>query len=293
MLVASFLEYLRLERNYSEHTVLGYATDLRRFEDFVKNSDEGITWESVDADIIRNWVVSLMDAGEKPTSVNRRLSALRSFYKFLLKKGAVDANPVAKVTGPKKPKRLPMFVRESEVDHLLDDFRFEQNYKGHRDRLIIMILYMTGLRASELSGLDVSDVDFFNSQLKVLGKRNKHRIVPFDKELRVALEDYLKIRECCCGDSIPALLLNGKGERMSRTMITAVVKKRLSMVSTSEKRSAHVLRHTFATSMLNHEADLESIRQLLGHESLVTTEVYTHTTFEELKKIYKNAHPRA
>ncbi|MBR6287577.1 MAG: tyrosine recombinase XerC [Bacteroidaceae bacterium] len=293
MLVTSFLEYLRLERNYSEQTVQGYYADLTKFGSFVKNSAEGVSWEKVDTDIIRNWVVSLMDEGEKPTSVNRRLSAVRSFYRYLLKRGVIGVNPASKVLGPKKPKRLPMFVRESEVDKLLDDVSFEQNYKGHRDKLIIMILYMTGLRASELAGLNVSDIDFSSSQLKVLGKRNKQRIVPFDRELEVAIKDFLRLRESFCGDSNPALLLNNRGGRMLRTSITNVVKKWLSAVSTSEKRSAHVLRHTFATSMLNHDADLESIRQLLGHESLATTEIYTHTTFEELKKIYKNAHPRA
>ena len=290
----SFLNYLRYERNYSEETVKAYEEDLRQFEMFGEEVVGAVTPSKVDAELVREWIVSLMDKGYASSSINRKLSSLRSFFKFLLRKGEVDADPLRKVTGPKKKKALPVFLKEGEMDKLLDDVDFGEGFEGCRDHLIIEMFYATGIRLSELIGLDDSDVDFSASVVKVTGKRNKQRLIPFGEELKLAMADYLRLRN----EAVPvreedAFFVRKTGERMYRGMVECIVKRNLSKVTTVKKRSPHVLRHTFATAMLNHDAELGAIKELLGHESLATTEIYTHTTFEELKKVYNQAHPRA
>ncbi len=290
----SFLNYLRYERNYSEETVKAYEEDLRQFEMFGEEVVGAVTPSKVDAELVREWIVSLMDKGYASSSINRKLSSLRSFFKFLLRKGEVDADPLRKVTGPKKKKTLPVFLKEGEMDKLLDDVDFGEGFEGCRDHLIIEMFYATGIRLSELIGLNDSDVDFSASVVKVTGKRNKQRLIPFGEELKLAMVDYLRLRN----ESVPvredeAFFVRKTGERMYRSMVECIVKRNLSKVTTIKKRSPHVLRHTFATAMLNHDAELGAIKELLGHESLATTEIYTHTTFEELKKVYNQAHPRA
>ena len=290
----SFLNYLRYERNYSEETVKAYEEDLRQFEKFGEETIGVLTLPKIDAELVREWIVSLMDEGYASTSINRKLSSLRSFFKFLLRKGEVDADPLRKVTGPKKKKTLPVFLKEGEMDKLLDDVDFGEGFEGCRDHLIIEMFYATGIRLSELIGLNDSDVDFSASVVKVTGKRNKQRLIPFGEELKLAMADYLRLRN----ESVPvredeAFFVRKTGERMYRSMVECIVKRNLSKVTTIKKRSPHVLRHTFATAMLNHDAELGAIKELLGHESLATTEIYTHTTFEELKKVYNQAHPRA
>ncbi len=290
----SFLNYLRYERNYSEETVKAYEEDLRQFEMFGEEVVGAVTPSKVDAELVREWIVSLMDKGYASSSINRKLSSLRSFFKFLLRKGEVDADPLRKVTGPKKKKTLPVFLKEGEMDKLLDDVDFGEGFEGCRDHLIIEMFYATGIRLSELIGLNDSDVDFSASVVKVTGKRNKQRLIPFGEELKLAMADYLRLRN----ESVPvredeAFFVRKTGERMYRSMVECIVKRNLSKVTTIKKRSPHVLRHTFATAMLNHDAELGAIKELLGHESLATTEIYTHTTFEELKKVYNQAHPRA
>lgn len=293
LLTDSFLDYLRYERNYSDDTVKAYGEDIRQFQEF---GGEGVGLQSppeVVVDVVREWMIHLMNLGYATTSVNRKLSSLRSYYKYLLRKGEVKVDPLRKITGPKNKKNLPVFVKESEMNRLLDDEDFGEGFEGCRDHLVIAMFYATGMRLSELIGLDDGDVDFAASVIKVTGKRNKQRLIPFGEELRAEMEAYVKQRD----ESVPvrsgAFFVRKTGERLYPNIVRKIVTRNLSKVVTVKKRSPHVLRHTFATSMLNHEAELGAIKELLGHESLATTEIYTHTTFEELKKVYNQAHPRA
>lgn len=292
-LTDSFLDYLQYERNYSEETIKSYREDLRQFEEFAREEIGDSAPSEVKAELVREWIVSLMDRGYTSTSINRKLSSLRSFYKFLLRKGEVAVNPLQKITGPKNKKPLPAFLRESDMDRLLDEVDFGEGFKGCRDHMIIEMFYATGVRLSELIGLDNKDVDFSSSLIKVTGKRNKQRLIPFGEELKIAMTEYVDVRNEAVPVRTDAFFVRENGERLSRSIVESLVKRNLSKVVTLKKRSPHVLRHTFATTMLNHDAELGAIKELLGHESLATTEVYTHTTFEELKKVYNLAHPRA
>lgn len=297
MWIQSFIDYLRFEKNYSERTIKVYQADLKAFKQFYETLDKELNWSNLDKDVIRQWVVSMMEDGNIASSVNRRLSSLRSFYKFLLQRKMVECDPAHMVTGPQKEKPLPTYLRESEMNRLLDDVQFEKNYAGTRDYMILLMFYSTGIRVSELTNLDVSDVDMTQKQIKVLGKRNKERVIPFGSEMEARLRQYLKERQEMLesrGLSAKALFLNERTcQQMTSWKVGSRVKYYLSMVTTQKKRSPHVLRHTFATSMLNHYADLQSVKELLGHERLSTTEIYTHTSFEELKELYNKAHPRA
>ncbi len=294
MLVKEFLDYLRSERNCSARAVGEYGDDLQKFESFFKNLDATLTWETVDSDVIRDWMESMMDKGNIATSVNRRLSAVRSFYRFALSRGLVAADPSHGVKGPKKEKPLPQFVREADMDALLDESMWDmRKYEDVRARTIILMIYETGVRISELLGLDDAAVDLAACQLKVTGKRDKQRVIPFGGELRASLEAYMSLRDASVEKKSPALLLSADGTRMAYHTARREVKKHLSRVCTLKKRSPHVLRHTFATAMLNNGAGIESVKKLLGHSRLTTTEIYTHTTFEQLKKVYESAHPRA
>ena len=288
-----FLNYLRYERNRSELTVCRYEQSLRDFESYFKSRDGQLSWESVDSDIIRDWMESMMDKGDMASTVNSSLSAVRSFFRFALSRGLVTHDPSCVVKGPKKQKPLPQFVREEEMNRLLDTPQmWEEGFAGLRARTIIIMFYETGIRLAELIGLDVTDVDFAAHQIKVTGKRNKQRIIPFGAELEAVLREYITQRN----DQLQvdqALVLSDKGKRMTRSQVEKIVKRHLSLTTTLKKRTPHVLRHSFATAMLNNGAGLEDVRLLLGHESVATTQIYTHTTFEQLKKIYENAHPRA
>jgi integrase/recombinase XerC len=293
MWIESFLEYLRLERNYSANTVESYGNDLREFEKYFRSVDEEIDFPTVDADVIRAWMVSLMDAGYAATSVNRKLSSLRSFYRFLLRTKRVEADPMRKVVGPKKKKPLPVFVREGEMDRLLDEMSSEEGFEACRNRMVVEMFYATGMRLSELIGLNDADVDFSASQIKVTGKRNKQRLIPFGEALKEQMLAYVKQRDESVPDRTTSFFVRKDGKPMYAKLVYRLVKRSLSKVVTLKKKSPHVLRHTFATTMLNHDAELGAVKELLGHESLKATEIYTHTTFEELKKVYKQAHPRA
>ena len=294
MLLKPFVDYLRYERAASERTVTEYEADLKAFESFYRGLSDDLSWAIVDADIAREWMVEMMERGLKATSVNRRLSALRSFYRFLYRRGYVDHDPVHLLTAPKAEKRLPAFVREQEMDRLLDGTgMFEDSFAGRRDHLIIAMFYEAGLRVSELVGLDVKDVNLDASTLRVIGKGNKQRIVPFGEELLHLIYIYRDERTAQVADDRQPFFVSEKGERLSTAAVRKMVREKLGLVTSQERRGPHVLRHTFATSMLNHHADLQSVKELLGHASLSTTEIYTHTTFEELKKVYHEAHPRA
>ena len=293
MMINEFLNYLKFERNRSDLTIKNYGEDLRAFKEFYGNLEGCHSWKSVDSDIIRDWMESMMDKGNNATSINRRLSALRSFYRFALARKLVDKDPVHGVTGPKRGRPLPQFLKENEMDRLLDAGSWTEGFEDVRDRTIIMTFYETGIRLSELIGLDDSMVDFSNRQLKVTGKRNKQRVIPFGEELLATLCDYMKCRDKEADRQSEALFVTAKGQRMTSSQVREAVKRNLSKVCTLKKRTPHVLRHTFATAMLNNKAGIESVKKLLGHESLSTTEIYTHTTFEQLKREYYSAHPRA
>lgn len=288
----SFLKYLRFERNYSEKTIVSYGIDLDKFEAYFRGVDEGLDFKSVDADVIRGWILSMMDEGYSASSVGRKLSALRSFYHYLLKKGEIEVDPVRKVMAPKKKKTIPVFVREEDMNRLLDDTDFGKGFEGVRNRLILEFFYVTGVRLSELVGLKDADVDFSAKVVKVTGKRNKQRIIPFGSELDADLKQYLSLRNETCGMT-DFFFVRNNGQKLNAPAVYLLVRRSLSKVVTLKKKSPHVLRHSFATSMLNNLAELGAVKELLGHESLTTTEIYTHTTFEELKKVYEQAHPRA
>jgi len=295
MLKDDFLHYLSAERNYSAATIREYNQVLSAFSEYVgKQQGQDIDWHTIADSDIREWIVSLMNQGSAASSANTRLSVLRSFYKYLLAYDYVSSDPTRRIEGPKKNKPLPSFIKESEMDHLLDDIPFPKTYEGLRDHLMLLTFYTTGIRLSELVGLDKEDVEFGTMVLKVTGKRDKQRIIPFGNELKEEMEEFEKER----GTKFPvintnALFISSKGVRMTPPAVRDIVKYYLSLVTTQKKRSPHVLRHSFATAMLNHGAEIEVVKELLGHESLSTTEIYTHTTFEELKKIYNHAHPRA
>lgn len=293
MLKESFLSFLRFERNYSEKTVRSYGIDLEKFEEYLKGVDEELDFTGVDADLVRGWVLRLMEQGYATTSVNRKLSSLRSFYRYLLRKRVIEKDPMATVKGPKNKKSLPVFVRDEEMSRLLDEQEWKTGLEGLRNRLIVEMFYVTGMRLSELINLKDGDVDFSAQVMKVTGKRNKQRLIPFGEELKEDMNAYLDLRDKEISGSPEAFFVRKDGKSLYPRMVYLLVRQSLSKVVTLKKKSPHVLRHTFATSMLNNGAELSAVKELLGHESLTTTEVYTHTTFEELKKVYKQAHPRA
>jgi len=295
-MLKTFLDYLRYERNASPRTVEEYRDDLMAFESFFKGLDSSLTWQTVDTDVAREWMVDMMERGNKASSVQRRLSALRSCYRFLYRRGLVEQDPVHHLASPKKERVLPAFIRDEEMDTLLDrEEMFDQTFDGRRDRLIVAMFYEAGLRLSELVGLNMKDVSLGAQTLKITGKGNKQRIVPFGEELLHLINIYISERS-----SLPelqtdeeAFFVSRKGTRLKGYAVRNMVKAKLGLVTSQRKRSPHVLRHSFATSLLNHQADLGSVKELLGHERLSTTEIYTHMTFEELKKVYNEAHPRA
>ena len=297
MWIQSFVDYLRYERNLSERTIKGYSAGLEAFERFFKRLDAELCWENLDEDVIRDWMMAMMEEGNRTGSICCRLSSVRAFYKFLLKRGLVDRNPAHLVVAPKREKNLPIFVREDQMDRLLDGNYFPEDFVGVRDRLILLAFYSTGMRLSELTGLALDDVDCKQSQVRVTGKRNKQRVIPFGSEMMSSIRGYLAMRHAMLMEkgivSNWFFVSEKSGGRMSDSKVRQIVQAYLGQVTTLRKKSPHVLRHSFATSMLNHRADLQSVKELLGHERLSTTEIYTHTTFEELKDMYNQAHPRA
>lgn len=292
MFIDSFIGFLRVEKNYSQHTLRAYANDLRSFQSFLADVDGSLSFIDADVDLMRAWVAGLVDDGAAPASVSRKMSTLRAFYDYLRSEGHVDYNPAVSLKNPKLRKKLPTFVKEEDMDCLLDEVAFGGGYEACRDRMIIMCFYSTGMRLSELVGLDVADVDMERSVVKVFGKRSKERIVPFGVEMKRELENYLGLRSAQRSAS-EALFLSRGGGRVSHSTVYRMVREKLSGVTSVNKKSPHVLRHSFATAMLNNDAELGVVKELLGHKRLATTEVYTHLTFEELKRFYKKAHPRA
>lgn len=296
MMVDSFVTYLRYERNYSEETISNYQCDLLQVEKFLLEMSDLDTfkWENVQSTDINEWVAYLMDNGYMPSTVRVKLSSLRSYFKYLLRREVIQKNPMQCVVSPKKSKKLPVFLREREVDQLLDEVSDDTDFETVRDHLIIQFFYMTGVRVSEMLSLADVDVDFLRKSIRVLGKRNKERDIPFGEELFVKMKSYMKMRDAILGISLPQyFFIRPNGGQMTYSQVLKIVRFWLSKVSSLKKRSPHVLRHTFATAMMNNGADIAAVQALLGHENLATTQIYTHTTFEELKKVYNQAHPRS
>ncbi|MFN8206206.1 MAG: tyrosine-type recombinase/integrase [Bacteroidales bacterium] len=286
-----FLNYLRFEKRYSPHTVQSYSTDLRQFSLFAEDfTGKGNLCE--DGKIIRLWLAQLMSDGVTPRSVNRKITALRSFYKFLVREKRISTNPMSRIQGPRVAHRLPSFVEEKQMDLLFDEVDFGDDYPGIRNRLIVAMFYHTGMRLSELTGIRDGDIRLSEMTIRVIGKRNKERILPLTVALKELILQYLEIRE----QSFPtasSFFLTDKGKPVYSRLVYRVVNKALDSVTTLSKKSPHVIRHTFATHMLNRGADLNAIKELLGHANLAATQVYTHNTFDKLRKVYKRAHPRA
>jgi integrase/recombinase XerC len=290
----SFLDYIRFEKRYSDHTILSYRTDLDQFEEFCNEEGGDCDLSRADVKLIRTWVVYLMEGGQSARSVNRKISTLKSFYKYLMREQHIKMNPMDKVLSPKLSKKLPSFIDSDKMDLLLDGHDFGEDFSGYRNKLIIEILYITGMRQAELIGLRDGDIDQFELNIKVTGKRNKQRIVPFDRAYLEVIRKYIEIRnEKFPEREFSNLLLTDKGKLLYPKFVYKVVNSYLRFVTTMEHRSPHILRHTFATHMLNRGADLNAIKEILGHANLSATQVYTHNTFEKLVTIYKQAHPRA
>ena len=294
MLIESFLQYLRYERNYSSHTVLSYQKDLEQFESYVTELTGEFDPELIDVSFVRQWIVSLMEQGYSPRSVNRKLSSLKSFFKYLYRISRVGKLFLKGINGPKTNKPLPNFVRVKDMELILSETPNEDNWEAVRDFLIVDMFYSTGIRCAELVGLTDKAIDMDSGLIKVTGKRNKQRLIPFSRQLKDTMLRYIEVRNEALAELHPqAFFARKDGRSLSNSIVYHIIKRKLSGVSGLSRKSPHVLRHTFATSMLNNGADLNAVKELLGHASLSSTEIYTHTSFEELKKVYHQAHPRA
>ena len=291
--IQSFLSYIEYERRYSKHTIESYRNDLEQFGLYLKSEYQKDDMELASHLEIRSWIVQMMEKEITPRSINRKLSTLKSFFKFLMRKGVVKKSPLAKVLAPKTSKRLPMFVEKSGIERLLTDTEFPEGFEGARDKMILDLFYGTGMRRSELNNLKESDIDSYNAQIKVLGKGNKERIIPIQPQLRTALKEYVDLKNQSIASPSIYLFVNREGKLLNPSNIYQIVKKYLNLITTIDKKSPHVLRHTFATHLMNNGADINAVKELLGHASLAATQVYTHNTIDKLKNIYKQAHPKA
>ncbi len=289
-----FIDYLRFEKRYAQHTVTSYESDLRFFFEFMIAQYELSDVREAQASMIRGWLAQMKEDGQSSKSINRRISAIKSFYRFLQRKEIVSANPAAMLGAPKISKRLPVYVEIKDLETLFKYIEFPDNYTGRLERLIFALFYATGMRLSELTGLKVAQLDFSKNVLKILGKGNKERVVPMTAELKGLLQDYLNEKERTLKESLSEYaLLNEKGKHLHPRYVQTVVNKYLSLVTTIDKKSPHVLRHSFATHLMNNGAELNAVKELLGHSSLAATQIYTHNTIEKLKDIHARAHPKS
>lgn len=288
----SFISYLQYEKRCSSHTIKAYKNDLDQFVEFCTNMVGEFNVNKVDSKLVRQWIVSLMNHEVSARSVSRKITTLKSFYKHLMKLGVADSNPANGLALPKIRKKLPSFVEEDKLSQLLDNGYFDNDFLGTRDKLIVTMFYGTGIRLSELIGLKETDIDRRNSQIKVLGKRNKERIIPYPVSINQLIEQYVILKNAVNCESTEMLFVTEKGTPVYEKLVYRIVTQNLSKVTLLEKKSPHVLRHTYATHLLNNGADLNAVKELLGHSNLAATQIYTHTTFKKLHDIYKQAHPR-
>ena len=289
MLQNKFITYLSSEKRFSEHTIKSYTTDLKQFTSFLSSEFQIIDEiNEISFQIIRTWIASLLEKGINPRSVNRKISTLKTYFKFLIREGQLVENPMMKVVAPKSKKRLPVFIEEDQIASLLNEFQFEEGFVGQRNKLIIELFYVTGIRLSELINIKISDVDFNNQSIRVLGKRNKERIIPLSSNVVNDLNIFIENNQ-----QNKYLFTNLEGNKLYNKLVYRLVNKYIGEISSVNKKSPHILRHTFATHMLNNGADINAIKELLGHANLSATQVYTHNTIEKLKTVYKQAHPRA
>jgi len=289
--VKEFLDYIQFEKRYSPHTVKSYSVDLNQFSDYLMTDFEVESLEQAGYQMVRSWIVNLMESGSSTRTVNRKLSALKSFYKFSMRQGTIESNPMVKIVAPKMSKKLPEFVEKSKMELLFLPDAFGDGFSDTRDRLIIEMLYGTGIRLSELVGLKTSNCS--EDAIKVLGKRNKERIIPVSVSLARLIKEYLILKSELSSADTTYLLVGDKGNKLYEKFVYRKVNRYLGNVTTAQKKSPHVLRHTFATHILNNGADLNAIKELLGHANLSATQVYTHNTIEKLKNVHSLAHPRA
>jgi len=292
MQLDKFIQYLEFEKRLSKHTMIAYQTDLQQFYDFAKKEYELDQVNHFNHQIIRTWIVYLIESGISARSINRKVTTLKTYFRFLIREGEVEQNPMLKVMPPKTSKKLSVFVGEKSMNRLLNQVEFADGIEGIRDSLVLELFYSTGMRLSELINIKICDIDLLNKQLKVLGKRNKERLIPFGSQLKNAFKNYIQAKGEQDNDE-EFLFVTKEGKKLYEKLVYRLVNKHLSMVTTVDKKSPHVLRHTFATHMLNNGADLNAIKEILGHSNLAATQVYTHNSFEKLKSMYKQAHPRA
>ncbi|HNM34163.1 MAG TPA: tyrosine-type recombinase/integrase [Chitinophagaceae bacterium] len=291
--IVDFLNYIKFEKRYSLHTVIAYQTDLEQFFVYINAQYDSPTVQSINSMMIRSWLACLKgDEKLSAKSLNRKISSLKTFFRHLLKNQIITQTPMSTVVAPKISKRLPVFVQENNLETLFNHVEFTNNWKGKTEQLVLQIFYHTGIRLSELIQLKTVNIDFYYQHIKVLGKGNKERIIPISKELLSDIKEYISLKPEAI-KQVPQLLVTEKGTALQPRSVYAMVKKYLSMVTTVQKRSPHVLRHSFATHLMNSGADLNAVKELLGHSSLAATQVYTHNTIEQLKDIFKKAHPKA
>jgi integrase/recombinase XerC len=293
MLKEKFIKYLRYEKNCSSHTEISYFKDLAQFQMYVESEVGQFDPLTIGSDLIRMWIVHLMEQGNKSSTVNRKLSTIKSFYRFLQKKEMLDVNPAIYIQGPKKEQQLPNFVKHSDMLKVLSSDSFTDDFEGVRNLFLIELLYLTGLRTDELVMLKDIDIDLCSNTMHVHGKRNKDRIIPISPKTNLLFLEYIKVRNHNVENRTPYLFVRKNGKQLYHRMVYAIVHKHLSDVKTLSVKSPHVLRHSFATVMLDNGAEINAVKNLLGHASLSSTQIYTHVTFKKLKKVYNNAHPRA
>ncbi len=292
MAITDFIRYISFEKRYSQHTLKAYLNDLNAFAGFLSSEYELNKPERASQEMIRTWIMQMMDEGYSPRSLNRKISTLKSFYRFLLREGSIKKNPTANVYLLKTANPLPAYFEKEQINNYLNEPEEKYDFPAFRDKLVIDLLYSAGLRESELINLKEASVNFASGNLKVLGKRNKERIIPLATMMTERIKRYIELKEKTFRNLSPYLIVTNKGEQSYSKLIFRIVDKELKTLSAS-KKSPHVLRHTFATHMLNNGADLNAIKELLGHASLSATQVYTHNSIEQLKSIYSKAHPRA